>query len=66
MLPRIEAEETLNLVSALVAAGGRMLEDNDRARYINQLERRTVGQRRPKRATAHEMTQMGIQVVEEG
>lgn len=63
MLPRLEANERLDGITAGLASGNRMLEDHSRQRYIAQLERQLVGERRPKRASAENFGEMGVAVV---
>lgn len=63
MMPRLEAERDLRLLSVMFAAEGRTLKDGDHARFLSQLERRAAGmlEQKPK-ATPAQMEALGIKV----
>lgn len=63
MMPRLEAERDLRMLSLMFAAEGRMLKDGDQARLLEQLERRAAGiaEQKPK-ATPAQMEAFGMRV----
>lgn len=67
MRPRLEAERTLEMVSALLAAGGRHLKDQEHQQYLAELRRSAGGGEmpRPAKASMDQIAAAGIGVVSE-
>jgi hypothetical protein len=66
MYQRLKAEESLDVIEALLASEGRTLEDHARTRYLAGLERRAEGEQRPKRVSVDDLAAMGIRVAKDG
>jgi hypothetical protein len=56
MIDRIEAQETIRLVEALLAAGGRHMKDSDQRTYIRRLEQASEGRSNHTRERAPKIT----------
>lgn len=63
MLPRLEAEQSLEQVTLELAAEGHGLEEHARARYMNALQRRAAGDTKVPKATLETLGTMGVPVV---
>jgi hypothetical protein len=65
MLPRLEAQEQLAAIQAVLAGGGRMIEDRQQMIMLSELETQANGGRRVRRATAETMANMSVPVIDE-